>query len=472
MEKKKMTGYPSIDRPWLKYYSDKASESKIPSCTVYENIYQINKDHPNNIALEFFGKSITYGKMFEEIDRVATAFINYGITKNDKVILFTSSTPEIIIAILALGKIGAVANMISPLFTEDQIIARINETDAELMIAMEQLWTKVSDVLDKLCVKNIVVVSVLDSMPFLVKSLVRNKLKANINYSSKIAKWKSFIMQFGHPVGKFEDIYEKGQPLIMVYSSGTTGASKGIVLTNDGINATISHYISPDFPYKRGDRYLQIIPIWFSTGIVVSCLMPLCLGITVVLEPIFSAETFCRDVRKYKPTMTLVATSLWLPFLNDKKIQKMDLSFLKYPITGGEQLSPRVENTINTFLAERNCKSTILQGWGMCELGGTVCTNTMTHKKCGSTGFPIKGVIVAAFDMDTNQELQYNQRGELRVMSPARMKCYYKNEIATNEYFYEDKDGQIWGCTGDMGMLMKMEMCLYWAELATFLFHR
>lgn len=277
------------------------------------------------------------------------------------------------------------------------------------------------------------------------------KTKVNISYSEKIVTWKTFIEQYSKHCKNLINTYERDLPFVMVYSSGTTGASKGIVLTNDGINATIANYISPDFPYERGDRFLQMIPVWFSTGLVLSCLMPLCLGITVVLEPVFNEQTFCHNLWKYKPAMTLVATSLWLAMIKDRKLQKTDMSFLKYPITGGEQLLPRVESVLDHFLAERNCQSVILQGWGMCELGGTVCTNTMKHNKSGSVGLPIKGVVVAAFDRKSNEELKYNQRGELRVMSPARMKHYYKNEEATNNYFYTDYKGRTWGCTGDIG---------------------
>lgn len=204
----------------------------------------------------------------------------------------------------------------------------------------------------------------------------------------------------------------------MVYSSGTTGASKGIVLTNDGINATISHYMISDFPYKRGNRFLQMIPVWFSTGMVISLLMPLCLGITTVLEPIFSKESFVADMKKYKPNMTLAATSLWLYAMKCKELKNADFSFLTYPITGGEQVLPRVELALNNFLQSHGCNTSLLKGYGMCELGSTVSTDSLICVKPGASGYPISHVTVAAFDPDTNQEMKYNERGELRVQSP------------------------------------------------------
>lgn len=450
-EEKKLTGYPSIDKPWLKYYSKETMNAEFPACTVYQNIYEHNKGHLEDIALEYFGTRMTYRKLFEEIEKAVAAFVSYGVEKGDRVILFTSSTPEIVSAVLALSKIGAVANMINPLFEEEQIVARINETEATLMIAMEQLWPKVEKIVDKLCIKKYVIVSVTDAMPPIKKHVARLKSKVNISYSEKIVTWKTFIEQYSKQSKNVLSTYERDLPFVMVYSSGTTGASKGIVLTNDGINATISHYLSPGFPYERGNRFLQIVPVWFSTGMVVTLLMPLCLGITVILEPVFSKESFAADVKKYKPNMTLAATSLWLYIMKCEELKNVDLSFLNYPITGGEQTLPRVELDLNEFLQEHGCKTHMLKGWGMCELGGTVSSDSLTCVKPDATGYPILDVTVAAFDPDTNREMQYNKRGELRVQSPCRMKEYFKNPDATNTYFWKDDNGSIWGCTGDIG---------------------
>lgn len=202
---------------------------------------------------------------------------------------------------------------------------------------------------------------------------------------------------------------------------------------------------------KCGFVDLQIVPIWFSTGIVLSVLMPLCVGITVVIEPVFSKENFAADLIKYRPNITLGATSLWLYTMKSRKLKYKDLSFLKYPITGGEQMLGRVETAVNAFLKKHGCRSPLIKGYGMCELGSTISTDDREHQKQDAAGFPITGVVVAAFDTETNQELPYNKHGELRVISPAHMKEYFKNPAATAEFFWADMEGRIWGRTGDIG---------------------
>ena len=449
-ENKPLTGYPSIDKPWLKYYSEEAVNAPLPECTVYDSIWQNNKEHLDDYALIYFGRKITYRTVFDQIENVRNAFLSYGVKKGDIVVLFTTSTPETVYAVLALNRIGAVADLINPLFTEEQIVDRINETSADLMIVLDQLYDRIAPVKKQLCLTKIIVVPVYNAMPMITRFGAKLKMKKSIPYSESVISWDSFINE---DVNTSPDApYEKDAPYIMVYSSGSTGASKGIVLTNSGISATLSNYYRKDYlPHERSETMLQMIPLWFSTGIVLSLLMPICVGVTTILEPVFSKESFARDIRKYKPNMTLAATSLWLYAVKCKELKKTDMSSMHYPITGGESVLPRVENSINVFLRDHGCNIPILKGYGMCELGGTVTMDSTAYQKSGSTGYPTNGVTVSAFDLATNKEQLYGFRGELRVSSPCRMKEYFKNPAATAAFFWEDDNGTVWGCTGDMG---------------------
>jgi len=448
-----MTGYPSIDKPWLKYYSEETINTPVPECTVYENIYQNNRNDLANIALEYFGNKITYGEMFEKVEIAKKALLANGVKKGDSVIMFTSATPELLYVLLALCRIGAVANMINPLFTHEQIRDRINETGAEIMLVLDQLYVKIQPIMDQLCIKKTVIISICNEMSTITKLVASGKLKKKIPYGENILRWKEF-MNTGKCMKETADLpYEKNRALLMVYSSGTTGASKGIVLSNDGVNAVSAHYLNPDFPYHKGDKILQIIPVWFSTGIVLSVLMPLTLGIDVIMEPVFNEQNFVKGLKKHRPEMTLTSISLWIYAINSKELEKCDLSNLVYPVTGGELVLPRVEERINQFLKERNCKSVLMKGYGMCELGSTVATDSLIKQKPGATGYPMKGVTLAAFDLETNQELKYGERGEIRVNSPARMKEYFKNPAATEAFSYVDSKGISWGKTGDVGFV-------------------
>ena len=157
--------------------------------------------------------------------------------QGDKVALLMTSTPELVYVVLALCRIGATADLISPLFSEKQIIDRVNETDADIMFVLDSLYEKISDATDKMCIKKYVIVEVTNGMSGVTKIMASMKLAKHIVYTPQIIKWKEFML--GQQSGIEDCPYIPDYPCIMVYSSGSTGASKGIVLTNDGINALI-----------------------------------------------------------------------------------------------------------------------------------------------------------------------------------------------------------------------------------------
>ena len=457
---KRMTGYPSIDKPWLKYYTEGDLNLKAPKCTIYQSVYNRNAAYPREVAINYYGNKISYATLFEEVEKCAKTLKSLGVKEGECVTICSAGVPEVVYIMLACSRIKAIANFINPMFTTEQMIERINDTESEWVFVLDKMYICIDKALPETCIKNVVIIPATNSVPILLskilyyKSLARTILKKESSEIQRYYSWKEFIAIGRNYLGSIDIPYEEDTPAIMVYSSGSTGASKGILLTNDGINATILNYQMSCYPFERGDSFLQMIPIWFSTGNVLSLLMPLVQGITVILEPNFSAKSLLKDLKKYRPSMTLVATSLWIKVINSNEKSSVNLSGMKYPITGGEKVLEQDEICMNRFLNKCGCKVEMIKGYGMCELGSTVSAsnNSLYYKgKTGGTGYPILNVIVSAFDIDTNEELKYGEHGEIRVCSPARMKGYYKNPEATKEFFKTDDQGRVWGCTGDIG---------------------
>lgn len=443
MAEKELTGYSSIDKPWLKYYSEEAINKPFPACTIFETIYERNKAHLTDTALLYFGKKISYGTMFSEIDKTAKALAHLGVKNGDNVAICMPAVPEAIYTILALNRLGANACMLNPTFNESQLMERINEMGANLLIIVNELFPIVQNVIPKTGIRHVVACPAVNSLGALVR------LAKRVRPISGTIAWNAFIRQ-GRGVSYQAAPYEKQKPAIMVFSSGTTGASKGIQLTNDGINATVCEYDCGIFGFKRQDVYFAQIPIWYSTGICVTMLTPLAFGIVTVLEPIYDFEIFYRHILKYKPNFLITATGL-LDYLMNKQPHAEAYKHFKYLAAGGEYVAPVAEEKYNKWLADNGNFGGLHKGYGMCECGGTVTFSCDQLNTVGAAGIPMPHVIVSAFDLATGAEQPYGKRGEIRVLTPCRMLGYYKRPEETARYFHTDANGNVWACTGDMG---------------------
>ncbi len=438
-----LTGYPSIDKPWLKYYTEEAINAETPKCSIYEKIRENNAKFSNETALLFFGKKITYGKMFAQIDRTAQALAFYDVANGDNVVVCMPALPETVYVILALNKIGANAVLLNPLFDEQQLLNRISETDAKLLFVANELYEQVKNILPKTTIKTIVSCPAVNSLGAVVKQIKKVK-----KIDGTVA-WNDFIKN-GNGTAVISPAYEPDKPAIMVYSSGTTGASKGIQLTNDGVLTLLVDAKSVFVEMKRQDRYFVQIPLWFSTGLVATLLTSLYYGLVAILEPMYDLSLFGKHIAKYKPNYIITATGL-VDYLYYQKYKHPSYKHFKCLAIGGEYVTPQAENRFNKWLVDNGNTIALQKGYGMCELGSIVTAASVRYNTVGSAGIPTPHVVVSAFDTKTNEELKYGERGEIRVCSPCRMLGYYKNEQATSEFFYTDKNGNVWACTGDMG---------------------
>ena len=450
------TGYPSIDKPWIRYYKEELLNLPLSKNTIYGYIFEKNKGNMSNRAIKYFGHDITFKTFFENVDKCTRSLLHKGIKRGDCVNILSAGIPETVYLVLACSRIGAIANFINPLFEHEQMIDRINDTLSDWIFIMDQMYPYAQEILSKTCSKKVVIIPVYESFPsflrFAAGFKALNKKLSSKNNGISFISWKDFIHEGGSYTKPLPNEYEEDAPAIMVYSSGSTGSSKGILHTNDSINATVQDSTSQGLHYENGMTFLQMIPIWFSTGIVQSILLPLSNGVEVILEPRFNHIVFAKDVMKYHPVVTLVATSIWMAAIKNDDFQNVDLSNMRLPFTGGEKLIPSSENEINSFLKKHKCPSSIKKGYGMCELGGKV-TDSVLANKPGSVGIPMAHIVVGIFDPITDNELSYGTHGEIRVDTPAHMKEYYKNKKASEEYFWKDDKGTLWGCTGDIGYI-------------------
>ena len=450
MQEKKLTGYPSIDKPWLKYYSEEAINAPLPECTIYEYLWENNKDHLDDIAIIYFNRKITYGELFENIDKTASALLALGVKPGEIVTVAMPSIPEALYAVYALNKIGAVANMIHPLAGEQELLNYLNEVESKVFLMFTGTYEIVKDALSKTSVKTSVVVSPAQSLSSALKCLYKFKSKdVKIKSSSELMNWSAFIEK-GDGVKAEKAEKDCHEMALISHTGGTTGEPKGVMCSDYNLNALI-YQIVCNFKYDRKGCSLVVLPPFINYSLIEATLAMLAIGYRVVLIPKYEPDKFTEYIKKYHPSVVLSIPAYWSALLENQK--KTDMSCFEHIYYGGEGMSEENENTINEYILSCGSNKKLCKGLGSTELVAAASQSFQECNPIGSVGIPLVRTNCAVVDPDTNRELSFNLIGELCFSGPTLMLGYYKNRIATNEIVKVHTDGQRWLHTGDLGYI-------------------
>ena len=392
-ENKPLTGYPSIDKPWLKYYSEEAINAPLPECTIYEYLWENNKDYPQDIAIRYLNKAITYRELFDNIDRCAKALIAVGVKSGDIVTVAMPSTPEALYAVYAINKIGAVSNMIHPLAGQAEIVDYLNEVQSKVCLMFTGTYEILKEAIGKTSVETAVVASPAESLSTIVRHLYKWKSKEprfsdNLVYMS----WRQFI---AHGLGTtLVPIKRNCNELALIsHTGGTTGDPKGVMCSDNNINSLIWQ-IGCNLSYVRQEKYMSVLPPFINYSLVNSMLEPLSWGFQVILIPEYKPELFAEYIRKYRPNHVSSIPAYWEAILDIDALKNMDLSCLNHIYYGGESMSPEKESAINELLLSRGARLALSKGLGSTEM---ISAATITYDDCnipGSVGIPLIDVNV------------------------------------------------------------------------------
>lgn len=446
------TGYATIDKPWDEFYKNIDKNDLFLNTTPYQGLVSNNMNYPNEVALEYFGAKITFGELIKNIDKVAKSLEEYGIKKGDFVTICSTTTPEVVYAFYAVSKLGAVANVISPFYEPEDFMNRINECESNVIIMVDKFMPKFKAALNKNKKANVVV------LPMMNSSLLKYISKGyKINGTSNEVLWKQFVKDGDLREEAIIDPYEINKPQAMVYSSGTTGASKGILLSVDSFQKLINAYGNSGFDTSRLQKVYQNIPPWHSTGLSLGINFPLSYGVKVCTDPRFDHDVFIKNVLKFKPEYILTNTSMYQGFTFEKSLKRLkgkSLDFLKYPVEGGEPLTERDIQNIEEVFRSHGSTARLLNGYGECECGATITTDITGHKFSNdASGVPLPNITTVGIFDDEFNELKYGERGNVVARTEIGMLEYFKNPEATENFFYVDENGTNWSQTGDIGYI-------------------
>ena len=459
------TGKQSQDKPWLKYYSDEAITSDVPSMSMYQLLLENNKENLNSIAMRYFNVPITYKEYLKKIEKYAKALLQMGVKKGDIVALILPNVPECRELIYAINMIGAVSYPISPMIALEELNRIIQRNSIQNVFIFEQFYKKYHDALQTGTIKNIVVNDGTESLPQpiatfnkLHQKLSRSNISSGAAADYRNIPFSLFAKQSKNYIGKVDSIYEPNSVAAIIGTSGTTGTSKGVCLTNENLNAMALQHLHGDMNFEKGDKILDILIQSIGYGIAVAHYSGVC-----SLESIMIPELVIHIlpyINKYNISHFTGGPIHYETLLKDVKDKKIKLPKLKNCVSGGASLSKEVEKSLNN---PRNCDVNLIsdddvfvrQGLGCTENGGAATYAKKGTYKFGGVGIPLAYETIAIFKPGTDEELGVDELGEICISGPTVMLKYLNNEEETTQVLKKHSDGKIWLHTYDLGRMDK-----------------
>ncbi len=450
------TNYSSIDKTWLADYSDELIKETAPQINIYQNLYENNKDHLDDVAFRYLGTNITYRTLFDNIENTARSLVRTGVKKGDTVTICSITTPEVIYTLFALIKIGAKANMIDLRYTKQAIEKYVNEVNSKLFITLDLAYPKFKDIFENTHLEKMITISPANSAPRVINAIskIKNKLqKQNINipFGDKVFDWNTIYnenLQKNYEENKFTP----NETVVIVHTGGTTGPSKAAQLTNENMNNVTLQ--TKAVVKRRGFRFLDIMPPFIAYGIGIGLITPLTLGWDTIIIPNFEPKKLPDLLLKYKPNGLACVPVYLEEVMKSEKFKKNKNKFLEIILLGGDRVTAAFEERLNKFFKERGENVLVSKGYSATELSAMTTISTEKSNAPDSVGVPLFKTTVGIFEPGSTKELPVGSIDEICVKSPTIMKGYYNKPEETAQVKVQHSDG-IWIHTGDIGYMTK-----------------
>ncbi len=447
----------ALTAPWRAYYGNTPASLDYPRLTMYQMVAETAKKYPKTLAYTFMGKGTTYEEFVQRIDRAAKGLVKLGIRKGNRVTICMPNTPQALDCFYALNRIGAIPNMIHPLSAAQEIAFYLNASHSKAVLTLDQFYGKVAEILPQLdddC--KVIIAKIADELPFPLSVLYPMTKAAR--QVPKLPKkgytlWTD-LTGSGKDVTLPKDTGKANDCGAILYSGGTTGTTKGIMLSNLNFNALgLQTIAASGFQSIAGMKMLSIMPVFHGFGLGIGIHTVLIGGATCILVPQFSIKEYANILIKQKPQLIPGVPTLFEALLRADGLQDADLSFLKGIFSGGDSLSPELKKKVDAFLKEHGCTEQIREGYGTTECVTASCLTPKDYARSGSIGVPFPDTYYKIVKVGTTEEVEPNTEGEICVSGPTVMLGYMDNPTETAQTLRRHFDGRVWLHTGDLGFM-------------------
>ena len=447
--------YGKVKAPWLQYYGIVPQTLEYSMETLSGGVVTESKRHPDYYAYSFFGKRTTYAAAVDEIKRCATALRATGVRENERVTICLPNCPQAVTIFYAVNMIGAIANMVHPLSGQKEIEFYLNDSKSVAAITMDQFYGKFAAIRQNVpTLKYMMIVQLQDALPPLTKvgyMLTKARKIPKIPADADVIFWKDLMARGS--VDCVPTLRKPGDPAVILYSGGTTGVTKGILLSNLNFNALAAQIVATNPMFEPGDRMLAIMPMFHGFGLGVSIHSMLFNGGECILVPQFTPKTYAELLKKYKPNFIAGVPTLFEALLRLDGLEKLDLSCLKGMFSGGDSLSVELKKRVDQFLKAHNASIEVREGYGTTECVTASCLTPYNMSKEGSIGIPFPDTYYKIVKVGTEDEVPYGEEGEICLAGPTVMLEYVGHPEETANTLRRHTDGLTWVHTGDLGIM-------------------
>lgn len=442
--------------PWLKNYGDVPFHLQYQECSMWEAIEKIVEKYPNYTAYVFMGKKTTYKEFAQNVEICARALKAIGIRVGDRITICMPNCPQTVIMFYAVNLVGAVANMVHPLSSEREIEFYIKESKSIAAITLDQFYHKFEAIRENVELSNIIIARIKDELSKPIRAgymLTEGRKIEKIPKDAPVTIWNYFMDQGRHYHWKYRAVRDPRDPAVILYSGGTTGVTKGILLSNYNFNALGAQIIATNPMFRPGDSMLAVMPMFHGFGLGVSIHSMLMNGGQCVLVPRFTAESYAKLIKRYKCNFIAGVPTLYEALLRQPVMDGVNLSCLKGVFSGGDSLSVELKKRFDKFLYDHNASIQVREGYGTTECVTASCLTPTHVYKEGSIGQPFPDTYYCIVKPGTQEELPYGEEGEICISGPTVMLGYLDHPEETAQTLQVHPDGRTWVHTGDLGTM-------------------
>ena len=446
----------SVRMPWLKSLGDIPAHLEYFQGTMFEAVERVAQKYPDYVAYDFMGRSTTYRDFVQQIELCARSLKAIGIRSNDRVTICLPNCPQAAIMFYAVNLVGAVCNMVHPLSSEREIEFFLKESGSIAAITLDQFYHKFEAIRQNVDLSNIIIASIKDALSQPLKAgymLTEGRKIRKIPDDAPVLRWKDFLRMGKRYHWKYRAEKESTEAAVILYSGGTTGTTKGILLSNRNFNALGQQIIATNPMFRPGDKMLAAMPLFHGFGLGVCVHSMLSQGGRCILIPRFTAKSYAKQIVKYRCNFIAGVPTLYEALLRLPSMDKADLSSLKGVFSGGDSLSIELKKKFDKFLYDHNAVIQVREGYGTTETVTACCLTPTNIYKEGSIGLPFPDTYIKIVKPDTAEEVPYGEEGEILLAGPTVMKEYMNNPEETAKTLRKHDDGLTWVYTGDLGSM-------------------